>query len=668
MIQCAEDEEPGENLPSISINPRAVNLGFGQQQRFTATVTGLENTAVTWSLHEGPSAGTLDPDGLYTAPSVEGTYHVVAVSQADSKRSSSATVNVHALELPVAVSLSPVSARLTVGTTQQFTSTVTGNANTAVSWSVTEADGGTVSSSGLYTAPDAPGTYHVVATSVADATKSATATVTVDPLQTIISVSVEPTTATLLTGETKAFTATVTGTTNTEVTWSVTETGGGTVDTSGLYTAPGAAGTYHVVATSVADPSKKATSTVSVTARPVVGVSLNPTDAMLRTNGTQQFTATVTGTTNTEVTWSVTETGGGTVDASGLYTAPDTAGTYHVVATSVADSTKSATATVTVTDSIMVSVSPATAALIVGQTQQFVATVSNTSNNAVTWTIQEGTAGGTIDTAGLYTAPSTPGTYHVVATSEADPTKSATATITVTTPFPTDGLALHLSADQLLGPSGTLPADGATVSSWVDLSGNGRDLSQTEAVRQPLFKLNGLNGRPTVVFDGSATAGQGDYLRSDAFPSALAQPITLFFVYRSPNVGTTNRTLIDAPPSTGTNRIRVQATTVPVGALQLYSSTFTSPGTAKTAGNFFYVTAVYNGANTRLRANGANETLNNHDPGSLGMAGLMLGGRQDLLANAFAQTEFAELLVYTRDLSDPELTQIEGYLKNRYFP
>jgi len=55
--------------------------------------------------------------------------------------------------------------------------TVAGSKTTAVTWS---SDGGTITSTGLYTAPVTPGTYYVTATSVADTTKSDTATVTVD--------------------------------------------------------------------------------------------------------------------------------------------------------------------------------------------------------------------------------------------------------------------------------------------------------------------------------------------------------------------------------------------------------------------------------------------------------------------------------------------------------
>ncbi|MBK5275601.1 MAG: hypothetical protein JJE30_11185 [Desulfuromonadales bacterium] len=67
------------------------------------------------------------------------------------------------------------------------------------------------------------------------------------------------------------------------------------------------------------------------------------------TGGSKSFTATVTGASNTAVIWSVIETGGGSVSSAGVYTAPSTAGTYHVKAASVADPSKSATAAVTVT-------------------------------------------------------------------------------------------------------------------------------------------------------------------------------------------------------------------------------------------------------------------------------------------------------------------------------
>lgn len=78
-----------------------------------------------------------------------------------------------------------------------------------------------------------------------------------------------------------------------------------------------------------------------------VAITISPSNASALVNQPVQFTATVTNSTNEDVTWKVQEAGGGTV-ASGLYTAPWAVGTYHVVATSKADVTKSATATVAV--------------------------------------------------------------------------------------------------------------------------------------------------------------------------------------------------------------------------------------------------------------------------------------------------------------------------------
>lgn len=165
----------------------------------------------------------------------------------------------------------------------------------------------------------------------------------------------------------------------------------------------------------------------ATTPPPIVSVAVSPGSASIQTSATQQFTATVTGSSNTSVTWTAT---GGTVSASGLFTAPSTAGSYTVTATSVADTTKSASATVTVasgTPAVSVTISPTAATLLLNATQQFTATVTGSTNTAVTWTA----TGGTVGTAGLYTAPGAAGSFTVTATSVADTTKSASAAVTV---------------------------------------------------------------------------------------------------------------------------------------------------------------------------------------------------------------------------------------------
>ena len=156
-----------------------------------------------------------------------------------------------------------------------------------------------------------------------------------------------PNNVTLLEGATQTFTATVTGTTNTAVTWSVQESFGGTINSTGLYTAPqNTWGTFHVVATSQANPASMGIAAVAVQ---LSQLTISPSQVTLAPGGTQAFTASVAGLVNTGVTWTIQETGGGLISSAGVYTAPNVEGFFHVVATSVEDSKFSASATISVT-------------------------------------------------------------------------------------------------------------------------------------------------------------------------------------------------------------------------------------------------------------------------------------------------------------------------------
>jgi hypothetical protein len=85
--------------------------------------------------------------------------------------------------------------------------------------------------------------------------------------------------------------------------------------------------------------------------------------------------------------------------------------------------------------SVVVVVSPTTANVVVGEPKHFTATVTHTSNTAVRWSVKEGAAGGTVDSTGNYAAVAA-GVFHVIATSQADATKSATAAVTATVGAP----------------------------------------------------------------------------------------------------------------------------------------------------------------------------------------------------------------------------------------
>jgi CSLREA domain-containing protein len=186
----------------------------------------------------------------------------------------------------------------------------------------------------------------------------------------------------------------------------------------------------------------------------LAGISILPPAVTLQTDDTQQFTASVTHHQDTSVSWSVNGMPGGnstvgTIDAAGLYTAPNsvpTPSTVTVSAISNADGNLTANATVTIIPAptpIIVTVLPQNPTIAPLQVQQFTASVTGTPNSSVTWTVQDidcSAEQGSIDSGGLYTAGNPAGQCSVTirATSVADPTVSGASTLTIrpTCPLP----------------------------------------------------------------------------------------------------------------------------------------------------------------------------------------------------------------------------------------
>jgi len=84
---------------------------------------------------------------------------------------------------------------------------------------------------------------------------------------------------------------------------------------------------------------------------------------------------------------------------------------------------------------VTVSVDPTGVNVVIGKTLQFNATVTDTFNTAVTWTVAGGSGNGSISSTGLYTAPASvpnPSLVTILATSQKDTTKTGTAQVTIT--------------------------------------------------------------------------------------------------------------------------------------------------------------------------------------------------------------------------------------------
>jgi hypothetical protein len=245
----------------------------------------LADNGAAWFISGAPDAGWDNTDlhalTTITGSNFEAVDATVLTVSPDSGQ---------AVQNGVTVSVSPSSASVPVNTKKQFTATVTGNSNQMVTWDVNGAPGGngTVgfidSMTGLYTAPAAapsPATVTVHASSsvvTPAAVGSASVTVTnppPPPPPPPVAISISPISASVRIKTTKQFTATVTNTTNTSVTWKVNGVAGGnstfgTISTSGLYKAPisvPSPAKVTVTATSNADTSKSASATVSITRR-----------------------------------------------------------------------------------------------------------------------------------------------------------------------------------------------------------------------------------------------------------------------------------------------------------------------------------------------------------------------------------------------------------------
>ena len=335
-----------------------------------------------------------------------------------------------------------------------------------------------------------------------------------------VGVTISPTSATVAVGGTQQFSATVQNTSNTTVTWQVNGVMGGNatvgmISGSGLYTGPAAVPsptTVTVTAVSQADTTKSASAQVTITAASAVSITISPTSATVAVGGTQQFSATAQNTSNTAVTWQVNGVMGGnatvgTISGSGLYTGPaavPSPATVTVTAVSQADATKSASAQVTITaaSAVSVTISPTSATVAVGGTQQFSATVQNTSNTAVTWQVNGVMGGnaavGMISGSCLYTAPGvvpSPATVTVTAVSQADNTKSASASVTIT---PVSGIAFYVSTTGSDSNPGTISSPWRTIQH----AANSVQAGDTVFVRGGVY-----NESVNISVSGSATAG-----------------------------------------------------------------------------------------------------------------------------------------------------------------
>lgn len=392
----------------------------------------------------------------------------------------------------VTVTISPGAVNIATSGAQIFSASLSGGSGAGASftWSVNSVVGGnsavgtiipTGNASGaataVYTAPatvPSPASVTVTATNSDNAAESGSATVTI-----ICATgnSISPAAASIALSTTQAFAASFCSAATDTITWDVNGIAGGnsllgTIASTGpgsaIYLAPAdmpelSAGPIEVQATDSGGTGVLASASAIVTLTSSVSVAIAPASVALAPNQRATFTPSVTNTLDTRVTWSVNGAANGNVSVGQIcvhssnpcamptepssgavdYFAPPSVPATNpvtIVATSVADPSRSGIATA-VFPGVAVQLAPFYAFVpSPGGTQQFFASVSGSINTAVLWSAQSavtgqgcaGTSCGSIDGNGLYTAPAvapSPNAISVIATSQADASKSATATL-----------------------------------------------------------------------------------------------------------------------------------------------------------------------------------------------------------------------------------------------
>lgn len=408
------------------------------------------------------------------------------------------------------IQVSPVSKSIGMGATQQFTATAllsdktTKNITSSAQWGSSDSSIASIDAAGVATG-SASGTVTITAKS-GTFQGSATLNVTVAAAN-LISIVISPAASSMPVNTSQQFTATgnyADGSSTdltTLVTWGSSSTGVATISVTGLATAL-TAGTTNI---SASFAGVSASTGLTVTAPTIVSIAVTPVGLTLGIGINQQYVATATYSDGSSVdlsggvTWTSSSSSVASINSSGVATTV-AAGQTTITAT-VGSLSDTANLTVVAAHLASISVTPATQAMAVGTTQQFVAVGSFDDGStqlltSLTWSSSSNSVA-TVSTTGLVTAVGT-GTATLTATSG---TISGTASLTITAATLVSLAVTPANPSMAVGTTRQFTATGTfSDSSTQDITGIVVWTSSTSAVAT----ING-RGLATSVAAGSTT-------------------------------------------------------------------------------------------------------------------------------------------------------------------
>lgn len=454
-----------QTITSISISPADTAVAVGATQQYSAVALDQFGNAmaiqptIAWSAN----AGSINPAGLYTAPASPTTDTVSAGSG-----------GVIGFTTVAVVSAGTAVASPGVVTATNTTLSVLGGATSGVIYTWSAITLPTGASSPSFSANNSSAAQTTIATfshagdytfQVAINNGSITyQTVSVIVQQTVTSISVSPATASLDENAQQQFSAAAHDQFGNAIAspgpfvWTVFS-GGGAIDGTGLYTAPGAGGVGTVtISADIGAVSGSASITV-IDAPPVVAAAAAASSSPVTTTSTllSVLGSDDGGEANLTYTWTTTGTPPAPVEFSlnGNNAAKNTiasftsAGTYHFLVTisDVGGLTATSAVTVVVNQTLTaLTITPGSTAMFQHAQKQFTVSAADQFGNAiaapaVTWAVQSGE--GSINSSGLYSSATPPGVATIAAISGS---VRATADVTIDNAAPT-------VADAAISPS-----------------------------------------------------------------------------------------------------------------------------------------------------------------------------------------------------------------------
>lgn len=222
------------------------------------------------------------------------------------------------------------------------------------------------------------------------------------------------------------------------------------------------------------------------------------------------------------------------------------------------------------------------------------------------------------------------------------------------------GLSLWLKADAGVfedsAKTTSATDDGDVVGAWEDQSGNSNDVLQTTTADKPLLKLNIVNSKPVIRFDGT-----NDDLSIGSFVAELSQPNTIFVVIEVRNLNNDAFWVFDGQDIVGSqNELRAQTATDPDIWAIIAGASLTGGDIIRD--EIILIGAKYDGGDSEIKQNDVVTASGN--AGTEGLDGFRIGSRRN--NTSYFDGDVAEVLIYNVNLSTLERQQVEDYFNSRY--